>query len=81
MKNDSSIKKKESLLAMSIKNRFEELKQSLNSMTFKVPGQEISPPEFMHQRSRSSDAYLEKNEEFTSSKKRSISQTVVEDFS
>ena len=35
---ESSVKRKESMLAQSIKNRFEELKNSLNSMTFKVPG-------------------------------------------
>jgi hypothetical protein len=34
------------MLSLSIKHRFEELKNSLNSMTFKVPGQEISPPDY-----------------------------------
>ena len=52
---ESSVKRKESMLAASIKNRFEELKNSLNSMTFKVPGQEISPPDFT-QRSKSQES-------------------------
>ena len=64
---DSAIKRKESMLTQSIKNRFEELKLSMNSMTFKVPGQEISPPEYQ---SKNSDHQVE----ISNGKPRSLSQ-------